>query len=255
MKPLMAALVVFAVIGPASAPAIESSRPTPTGATEIWAPEPGLTLQWQLQGNLDTSIDVDVYNIDMFDNSAATVEELHNDGRKVICYISGGLLGAVETRRRRLSEIRARAKNSTVGRGSDGWTSASIDKLRPIMNERMDKCAAKGFDGIEFDNVDGYTNRTRLPAQGSRHQKRYNRYLARAAHDRGLAAGLKNDLNQIDDLEPHFDVRRQRAVLPVSRVRAARRTSSTRARPCSRSSTNSSAASSAPKRTPATSAR
>ena len=36
-------------------------------------------------------------------------------------------------------------------------------------------------------------------------QLAYNRWLADAAHDRGLSVGLKNDLGQIAALEPDFD--------------------------------------------------
>ena len=201
---LISVVLVIVVIG---SPAAASASAQPTGArrgpTSIWTPEPGLTLQWQLQGKLDTSIDVDVYNIDMFDNTARVVDRLHEDGRKVICYISAGSW-------ERWRPDAADFPRSVLGKKLDGWPGERwldvrrVKKLRPIMNERMNRCAAKGFDAIEFDNVDGYTNRTGFPLKG-RHQKRFNRYLARAAHDRGLAAGLKNDLAQIDDLEPHFD--------------------------------------------------
>ncbi len=68
----------------------------------------------------------------------------------------------------------------------------------------MDKCAARGYDGIEFDNVDGYANRTGFPLSRS-DQRAFNLFLARAANNRGLAAGLKNDLGQVSALEPHFD--------------------------------------------------
>ena len=29
-----------------------------------------------------------------------------------------------------------------------------------ILDDRVSICAAKGFDGVEFDNVDGYSNKT-----------------------------------------------------------------------------------------------
>jgi len=68
----------------------------------------------------------------------------------------------------------------------------------------MDLCRAKGFDGIELDNVDGYSNRTGFPITAA-HQLAYNRWLAAEAHKRGLAVGLKNDVEQARALEPHFD--------------------------------------------------
>ena len=38
-----------------------------------------------------------------------------------------------------------------------------IDLLAPVMDARLDQCASKGFDGIEPDNIDGYTNDTGFP--------------------------------------------------------------------------------------------
>ena len=72
------------------------------------------------------------------------------------------------------------------------------------MRARLDACAAKGFDGVEPDNVDGYTNNTGFPLT-YQDQLRYNTWLADQAHARGLSIGLKNDPDQVADLLPHFD--------------------------------------------------
>lgn len=61
-----------------------------TADGRIWQPAPGIDWQWQLSGRLDTGVDVPVYDIDGFDHTAATVAGLHDDGRKVICYLSTG---------------------------------------------------------------------------------------------------------------------------------------------------------------------
>ncbi len=76
--------------------------------------------------------------------------------------------------------------------------------LGPILERRLDLCKAKGFDGVEPDNVDAYANRSGFPLTGA-DQLRFNRFLAAAAHARGLSIGLKNDLEQADVLEPQFD--------------------------------------------------
>ena len=56
---------------------------------------------------------------------------------------------------------------------------------------RLDRCAAKGFDGVEFDWIDGYVQHTGFAI--TRHgQLRYDRWLARAAHARGLVVAQKN---------------------------------------------------------------
>lgn len=73
------------------------------------------------------------------------------------------------------------------------------------MRARLDLCVQKGFDAVEFDNVDGYANDTGFPLTYG-DQLRYNAFLANAAHARGLAAALKNDLEQVPDLLPYFDM-------------------------------------------------
>ena len=62
----------------------------------------------------------------------------------------------------------------------------------------------KHFDGVEADNVDGYTNPTGFPLTAA-DQLTYNAWLARTAHALGLSIALKNDLDQARQLEPHFD--------------------------------------------------
>jgi len=79
-----------------------------------------------------------------------------------------------------------------------------IDLLGPIMTARMDLAVAKGCDGVEPANVDGYTNDTGFPL-ANQDQLTYNRWLASEAHTRGLSVGLKNDLDQIADLVDEFD--------------------------------------------------
>ena len=59
-------------------------------AGDRWAPALGQPWQWQLNGELDLSVAVPVYDVDGFDTPASAVESLHEDGRRVICYISAG---------------------------------------------------------------------------------------------------------------------------------------------------------------------
>ncbi|MFB7861818.1 endo alpha-1,4 polygalactosaminidase [Streptomyces sp. NPDC056069] len=167
-----------------------------------WQPRPGLAWQWQLSGRLDPTVDVPVYDIDGFDHSAATVADLHRRGRKVICYVS---TGAWEDFRPDAAKFPA----SLLGKGN-GWPGERwldirrTDLLAPLMAARLDMCRAKGFDAVEPDNMDGYRNATGFPLDAA-DQLRYNRLIARLAHDRGLAVGLKNDLDQIPLLLPDFD--------------------------------------------------
>ncbi|WP_280877646.1 endo alpha-1,4 polygalactosaminidase [Streptomyces pseudovenezuelae] len=167
-----------------------------------WQPRPGVAWQWQLSGRVDTSVDVPVYDIDGFDQSKATVSALHAKGRKVICYLS---TGAYEDWRPDAKKF----PKSVLGKGN-GWKGERwldirrTDVLEPLMAARFDMCRDKGFDAVEPDNMDGYKNRTGFPLKAA-DQLRYNRLIARLAHDRGMSVGLKNDLDQIPQLVGDFD--------------------------------------------------
>ncbi|MFC8292276.1 endo alpha-1,4 polygalactosaminidase [Streptomyces sp. NPDC057242] len=171
-------------------------------AQERWRPKPGLAWQWQLSGRLDPTVDVPVYDIDGFDHPASAVKDLHARGRKVICYLSTGAWEDFRPDAGRFPE-------AVLG-GGNGWKGERwldvrrTDVLGPLMAERLDMCRDKGFDAVEPDNMDGYKNRTGFPLTAA-DQLRYNRLIARLAHERGLAVGLKNDLDQIPELLPDFD--------------------------------------------------
>lgn len=144
-----------------------------------------------------------MYDVDLFDNDEAVVRALHSAGRKVVCYMNAG----------GWEEWRPDAPNfpdDVIGANLDDWEGERwldirrLDVLGPIMEARMDLCKAKGFDGIEPDNVDGFLNDTGFPLTYE-DQLRYNTWLANAAHERGLSIGLKNDMDQIPDLLSYFD--------------------------------------------------
>ena len=65
-------------------------------------------------------------------------------------------------------------------------------------------CRRKGFDGVEADNVDGYTQDSGFPLTAE-DQLRFDRAVAGLAHERSLTIGLKNDLDQVAELVGDFD--------------------------------------------------
>ncbi|MBB5937900.1 endo alpha-1,4 polygalactosaminidase [Streptomyces zagrosensis] len=171
-------------------------------AAELWQPKARTAWQWQLDGRVDTGIDVPVYDIDGFENSAATVERLHDDDRKVICYINAG---AWEDWRPDADDFPVSVRGKSNGWEGERWLDIrELDTVLPLMAKRMDMCRDKGFDGVEPDLMDAYRNRTGFPLTGA-HQLAYNRALSRLAHERGLAVGLKNDLDQITELVDDFE--------------------------------------------------
>ena len=67
-----------------------AEAPTPP-AQEIWRPAVNTTWQWQLAGeSIDQSLDVAMYDIDLFETDKSVVASLHERGRIVVCYISAG---------------------------------------------------------------------------------------------------------------------------------------------------------------------
>jgi hypothetical protein len=179
------------------------ARPQTAPAGSRWAPAQRTTWQWQLSGTLDQSVPADMYDLDLFDTPAATVATLRGQGRRVTCYISAG---SYEPGRPDSGSFPA----SVLGSGMEGWPGEQwldvrqIDTLAPIMRSRLDLCKSKGFDAVEADNVDGYSNSSGFPLSAD-DQLRYNRFLASEAHARGLSIGLKNDFDQVAQLQPDFD--------------------------------------------------
>lgn len=179
-----------------------AGEPVGAPAGTRWQPAPGITWQWQLTTPVDTSVDVGVYDIDGVENGPEVVRALHAKARKVICYVN---TGAAETFRPDYSRFPASILGKPNGwRGERSLDIRRIDILRPIMAARFDVCRRAGFDAIEADLVDGYTNDTGFSLTAS-DQLVYNRMLASLAHDRGLSIGLKNDLDQVTDLLGDFD--------------------------------------------------
>ncbi len=174
--------------------------PTPLPAGEVWQPEPGTSWQWQLSGEVDTSVDADMFDVDLFDTPDTKLEELSE--AVLICYFSAG---SMEDWR----EDAADFPSSAVGWELDGWpgeywVDVSDPQVRSLMEARLDYAVERGCDGVEPDNVDGYANANGLGLRSSE-QLDYNRFLADAAHTRGLSVGLKNDLDQVEDLVDWFD--------------------------------------------------
>lgn len=167
-----------------------------------WVPQVTDTWQWQLSGNINTSYNAKVYDIDLFDAPDSVIAQLHAQGKYVVCYFSAG---SGENWRPDYNQFKA----SDLGNPLDGWAGEKwVDtrsaNVRAIMKGRLDKAKARGCDGVEPDNVDAYTNNPGFPLTATT-QLDYNRFLASEAHARGLKVGLKNDIDQLTALEPSFD--------------------------------------------------
>lgn len=161
-----------------------------------------MTWQWQLSGELDVTVDAEVFDVDLFETPVSAVYELHQRGRAVVCYMSAG---SWEEFRPDAGEFPDSVKGRSNGWPGELWLDIrQVDVLGPIMEARLDLCAQKGFDGVEFDLIAGYANDTGFPLTAS-DQTTYNLFLADAAHARGLSAGFKNNPEQAAEQEPFFE--------------------------------------------------
>ena len=183
-----------------------------------WTPIPGLRWQYQLQGDVVTSlcqkpisrgpcVHPDVYDIDLYDNdgtalNGAAVAAIHALGAHAVCYVDAGTW---EDFRPDTAAYPESVKGKKNGWPGEKWLDVrQTGVLLPIIEARVQKCVDAGFDAVEYDNVDGYTNDSGFPLTAS-DQLAFNTALADIAHGHGLPVGLKNDLDQAVELMSSFD--------------------------------------------------
>jgi hypothetical protein len=194
---LLAALVLppLAACGADGSNAAAAGRWHPAPSTAPW--------QWQLQGKIDTSIPAGVYEVDGFSVARKVVQRLHSLGRRAICYLD---VGSWENYRPDRGEF----PKSVIGKRYQGFPDErwlDIRRFRSFarpLRERFDICERKGFDAVEPDNINGYTNDTGFPLTGA-DQLRFNRWVSRQVHLRGMSVALKNDPEQARLLVGDFD--------------------------------------------------
>jgi hypothetical protein len=202
----VAPAVLAALVALALAPAGASARPLASGSPAAvpgwWQLPARLTWYWQLQGKVNNGEPVAAYDIDGFENGAAEVAVLHARGTRVICYVD---VGTAERFRPDYQLFPA----SVLGR-SNGWPGERwldirrLDVLEPIMAARLRMCAEKGFDAVEPDNIEAFSNRSGFPIT-AQEQLTFNEWVAQEAHALGMAVLQKNDGEQASTLAPHFD--------------------------------------------------
>lgn len=166
-------------------------------------PQPDESWQWQLTGELNTQYKVDIYDVDLVETPQETIDALHDQGKKVICYFSGGTW---ENYRDDADAFPSDVLGKTLSNWPDErWLDVSrYQDFAGIMQARLDLAVKKNCDAVEADNMDAYQNANGLSLT-SEDQLVYNRWMANQAHQRGLGIGLKNDLDQVAALVEVFD--------------------------------------------------
>ena len=171
-----------------------------------WHPRPTTRpWQWQLQGKVDAEVRACVYDVDGFETPRRTVALLHRKHVKAVCYLD---VGSWESYR----PDRAAFPRSVIGRRYQGfpderWLDVSRFHLfeRPL-KRRFNMCARKGFDAVEPDNIQGWERENHTGFRITRQdQLRFNRWIARQVHGRGMSVALKNDGRQAEKLIHIYD--------------------------------------------------
>jgi hypothetical protein len=168
-----------------------------------WKPPQHLTWYWQLQGRIKNAQPVAAFDIDAFENSAAEVAALHGEGKHVICYVD---VGTAENWRPDYGSF----PESVLGAPDQGWPGErwldvrQLGVLEPIMEKRFQMCREKGFDAVEPDNMEAYSNESGFPITPQQ-QLTFNEWVAGAVHALGMAVFQKNDGEQTAQLNSAFD--------------------------------------------------
>jgi hypothetical protein len=180
--------------------------PAPVRCGSCWRPR--LSESWQIELSANPPapyLRVPMFELDGFDTPAATVSALHRSlrGRGVVCYIDAGTW---EDWRPDAGRFPGWLLGRTDGWPGERWLDIARypGALARIMRARVQMCKSKGFNAVDFDNVDGYANDTGFGLTAA-DQLRYDVFLANLAHQFGLAAALKNDEQQIPVLLRYFD--------------------------------------------------
>lgn len=169
-----------------------------------------------------TVIDFDLYvdepgpGADSKPNRAA-VRALHELGGYAVCYIDAGGIENYRPDYRRFLHWHRSHGRSLLGEPfserfpDERWANVGGTRQRAFLLRMMERrtrlCAGAGFDAVEYDVVEVWASGEATTGWkvSYRDQLAYNRGLARIAHRHGLAAGLKNDLGQVQDLVADFD--------------------------------------------------
>ena len=138
-----------------------------------------------------------VYDIDGANAAASDVAAIHATGAIAVCYVD---VGTLEQGRPDYNDF----PTSVIGPAVQGWpgenwllvTAANQSTILPLMQARfVNWCQAKGFDAIEPDNLDAWTNISNVTETDN---LAYDLAIAGLAHALPLSIGLKNLMTDLD---------------------------------------------------------
>lgn len=189
----------------------------PVSAAERAAPAAGLpTWDWIIGiGDLPSPPPaVEFLGLDGFDTPKRYVRSAARRGIRTWCYLSVGTIENWRPDRKAFEALNEKqleaGRKPFIGKRYPEWEGERwLDVRRyevflPLMVDRLAMCRDKGFEFVEFDNLDAYENRTGFKIRKS-DTIRYAEALAAEARRLGLKPMQKNVPELAKTLEPHFD--------------------------------------------------
>ncbi len=161
------------------------------------------TWYWQLDGTVDLSKNVDVYDIDSRLVSEKDIVKLKKKGIIVVCYFSAGTVESWRIDKNQFSV-------DVIGKPlkewpNEYWLNISVfNRFKEVMENRIKYLQQIGCDAVEADNIDGYDNDTGFKLS-YKHSIDYVKWLASYTHSLGMLFGLKNAADIVEQVEPYVD--------------------------------------------------
>jgi hypothetical protein len=147
--------------------------------------------QYQLQGEIDPTIDAELFVIDLFNVDAELIAELHGTGRLAVAYLSAGTFEPFRDDADAFPE--AVIGNPLVSYPNESWLDVRDSEVRRLMAARLDIAASKGFDGVLPTNLSADSSDNGFGLQTADVHD-YAAWLAAETRGRGMSAGLAGDL-------------------------------------------------------------
>jgi hypothetical protein len=152
-----------------------------------WRPAPGQRFDLQLTPPLNLVRRVDVLGLELFRTTPEAVRQLQARGVAAVCHVAAGYWES--WRPDAFAFPQAVLGRKRAGRSGERWLDIRHPDLRPILERRLDLCRERGFKGVLLAGLDGHAHASGFPLQPEQ-QAAFNAWLAGAAHQRGLAAGI-----------------------------------------------------------------
>ncbi len=178
----------------------------PSDPIPRYQPKIGDRFEWRLDSiglNEVSQYHCTLIDIDAFSATKELVDAFHARGIKVIAYVSVGTFEEYRPDRNVLpAEI--------IGSPYPDWPDElflnlrEIEKMKPFITARFDMIKAKGFDGIEADNIDIYGEEKNFNLTLEDTQA-FCEWMVQEAHARGLSIGQKNTEELVPLMYKKFD--------------------------------------------------